>query len=363
MYPWFTWNIDFVYPSLAVFFIVLLGLTRNFFVITKKNILIASCFLPLIIWTNIDVNLAGFLGQFIRWIIITSLICVPLSLKNDIIYFITKWFGIIMIISIFGYVLFLIGIGMPHQEIQYVDGRYHFENYYLFLKSEQPRFFGPFMEPGHMTMGLAPILFLNKYYLKNKYVLFLFIAQILSFSLAGYITLMIGFLLQMIIDYNWKNTIVSTMVIIVLSLGLITFINTVYLNNVFEERIIERLQWSDGKLSGDNRSSDYLDKEYEQVVNSSDIWTGRTFNVELSEKGVSGYKLFIVEYGVIGVLCVIVAYFSTLFIHKTNNIRKRLLLLLILVLLLLQNAYPLWWCMIISLICGMCFLMRESKNP
>ena len=153
------------------------------------------------------------------------------------------------------------------------------------------RFQSVFLEPGHMTMGLAPLLFVNKYNLKNRYVLILFIAQMLSLSLAGYMMMMIGYGILFLFDkQSKKSKLISVLLSVILISSIASFMQNSFENNIFDDLIFRRMQFENGHFVGDNRSSIYLDRQFEDVVSSSDILTGRYFNAEMSEKGVAGYK-------------------------------------------------------------------------
>lgn len=43
-------------------------------------------------------------------------------------------------------------------------------------------------------MGIIPMIMANRFDLRNKYVIILIVAELFTFSLAGYITLFIGYL-------------------------------------------------------------------------------------------------------------------------------------------------------------------------
>ncbi len=56
------------------------------------------------------------------------------------------------------------------------------------------RFNGPFLEPGHLSMIVAILLYANKYDFKNnRYLWVLLVTIVLSFGLAGYVITIIGF--------------------------------------------------------------------------------------------------------------------------------------------------------------------------
>ena len=359
MYFWPTWGIE-IAPLVAVVFAVTLYvmLSESLFYMNKGKISASFAFTFLILWMAKGSNFFGFIHAFADAFVVTSIICLKDNYKVDAVAFITRVFAIIMLMSMIGYMASLFGVAIPSTMIEY--NQYTLENHYFYVSRPYvlfSRFQGPFLEPGHVSMGLAPILFANRYNLKDKYVLILFIAQLLTLSLAGYITLIVGYGLQFLFNKETtSNKFISTAIGGVLLLLMLSFFRNVYMEDTFEQTIIERLQWEDGKLAGDNRSGTYLDQQFQEVINSSDIITGRDFNIENSDKGVSGYKLFIVKFGLVGVFLTFWAYTSILTVVDRKNRLMGRLFLLLLFMLLVQNAYPTWWCMIISLVCGTKYL-------
>lgn len=360
MYPWFTFEYENVYLSLGALGITaFVGFQTKIFQRTKSSIIVSILFLCLYLWLSKYSNIYGTLELIIQWLILCYIVSLKYEYKIQLIDFITKWFAILMSISLGAYILFLSGVSFPGTIVEYQQ--YFMDNHYFFLQKELFRFQSVFLEPGHMTMGLAPLLFINKYNLKNRYVLILFIAQMLSLSLAGYMMMMIGYSVLFLFDkQSKKSKLISVLLSVILICSVAIFMQNSFENNVFDDLIFRRMEFDNGHFVGDNRSSVYLDRQFEDVVSSSDILTGRYFNSEMSEKGVAGYKKFIVQFGLIGCVLLILSFFSThkLLIYKFR--RNAFLLVIMILLLLLQNAYPTWWCIVIATICGSTFMQNKE---
>lgn len=192
MYPWFTFEYENAYLSLGALGITaFVGLRTKIFQRNKSSIIVSLLFLFLYLWLSKHSNIFGSLELVIQWLILCYIVSLQYEYKIQLIDFITKWFAILMSISLVAYILFLSGVPFPGTIVEYQQ--YFMDNHYFFLQKEMFRFQSVFLEPGHMTMGLAPLLFINKYNLKNRYVLILFIAQMLSLSLAGYMMMIIGY--------------------------------------------------------------------------------------------------------------------------------------------------------------------------
>ena len=366
MYPWFSWNVNPVAVSVITFFI-------SFVLYTNGGFVERSYFPPLIvllvffIWQARRLNLFGLMNSVCFFISIATLFCLKEELKIDLIRFVTKWFAIIVGISMLFYILYLIGVPLPYTSSQMGDSsNYIFDNYYFFLtKDFAVRFRGPFLEPGHMTMGLAPLLFINRYDFKNPYVLILTLAQFLSISLAGIIVFFVGFFL---ITYSSaptiKKAILSTLTIIVIVFFASILVYYFFGREAIEEEFLARLVFDSdlGTIAGYNRSTDYFDSIYNKVMASSDKWYGVEVNEDAFEGGVAGYKRFIVENGLIATFLIIVVYVLLLFQYKGRRSKQGSLFLIVVLLLLFQNAYPLWWCMLISAACSLPFMHSTNIN-
>ena len=360
MYPWFTFEYENAYLSLGALGITaFVGLRTKIFQRNKSSIIVSLLFLFLYLWLSKHSNIFGSLELVIQWLILCYIVSLQYEYKIQLIDFITKWFAILMSISLVAYILFLSGVPFPGTIVEYQQ--YFMDNHYFFLQKEMFRFQSVFLEPGHMTMGLAPLLFINKYNLKNRYVLILFIAQMLSLSLAGYMMMIIGYSILFLSDkQSKKSKLISVLLSVILISSIASFMQNSFENNIFDDLIFRRMQFENGHFVGDNRSSIYLDRQFEDVVSSSDILTGRYFNAEMSEKGVAGYKKFIVQFGLIGCVLLILSFFSTLKLLVCKYRRNAFLLVIMILLLLLQNAYPTWWCIVIATICGIAFMQNKE---
>ena len=74
-------------------------------------------------------------------------------------------------------------------------------------------------------------------------------------------------------------------------------------DNLLQDLIIARMEINDGELAGNNRTTESFDKEYDSFMQSSDVLFGR--QRDNSEFGNSGYKVYIYQYGVVGLILLI----------------------------------------------------------
>lgn len=288
------------------------------------------------------------------------------SLKDDykikLIKVITNFFGGLLGISLIAYIINLIFNFPPYGVLNKPFGYDDYYNYIIFIipcKFLIPRFSGPFIEPGHMSILCCFILYANRFKFKEIKILYVFLIAILfSLSLAGYLLLVVATLLS--IRIRLKTIIISCFVGITLILTITQFWgggdNPVY------EMIFKRLEYDDKKgVSGNNRTKygtdDYFDKMFksDQCI----IGIGAKKYAEFQENNIlggAGYKVFIIQYGVIGTFLILL-YYLTIALAAKNQFYA-LSFLLLLSICFLQRSYPEWMAWMIPYICSIVPLRR-----
>lgn len=356
MYPWYMWgnSLTLITSLLTAFFsIILFVFERKKFILTREKIGLFFCITSMYIWHLVVQGGLGLFLHYVSWII---LLFIKDEYKYNILSFITKWFAILLLVSLIFYIAFLLGFSVTPSYIEYQLGRYPTLNYYLFtLPINQIDFFrfkSIFMEPGHLTMGLVPLIMANRFDLKNKYVLILFIAEIFTFSLAGYITMFIGYLLINFSIQYMKYLIMSATFVVIS----IFVLERTGFSEMLDKFLWSRLEYQNGDIAGNNRTTEEFDMVYDSVLNSTYKWTGRDDVDFMAFGGNSGYKKYIVMEGLIGLFLTLIT-----FVYQFLVCRKYLVgvFSLILLLLLYQNAYPFWFAVMSMYILGTSNLRRS----
>lgn len=357
MYPWFVWNNKISILTLLVTAIIggvyLLFNYEDFKPISLNSYIIVIVLLITLIYTSVGLSLFGVATPLLLfWVLI-----ILIKLRDNILYtllqFITKYFAIILLISLICYILFLSGASfITPTFIKYNDGRYASLNYFAFIITSSNiydsfRFQSIFMEPGHMCMGLIPLILANKMNTKNKYVIILIIAVLFSFSLAGFVTLTIGFLLLK----AWRLHLKQIITVVILIVFVVVIINSFFGSEVWQYYVFDRLEFdkNSGTIAGDNRASASFESVYRQFLKSDYLLFGDR-DIDVTAHGaVSGFKKYIVQYGIVGCVMTAILYMIYFIIYRKYNL---LVFSIVLILLLFQNAYPFWFCVIISYILG-----------
>ena len=226
---------------------------------------------------------------------------------------ICKVFAGFLIISILFFFLHFIGVNLPNMSVE--RGNYSYTNFFFFLLDDRelwniliPRFNSVFLEPGHMGTTIIMLLATQIGKWKKWYNVVLFVALLMSFSLAAYC---LGVMLLFLRLWMLRRKIVLKVLGLVSFLGIIVGGSFVYNDgdNMLNNLIVMRLEVSDtgDDFKGNNRVSEDFEKEFESFLGSSDVLFGREMDYE--GWGNSGYRVYIYDYGMAGFALFLVFYF------------------------------------------------------
>ena len=233
---------------------------------------------------------------------------------------ICKVFAGFLIISILFFFLHFIGVNLPNMSVE--RGNYSYTNFFFFLLDDRelwniliPRFNSVFLEPGHMGTTIIMLLATQIGKWKKWYNVVLFVALLMSFSLAAYC---LGVMLLFLRLWMLRRKIVLKILGLLSFLGIIVGGSFVYNDgdNMLNNLIVMRLEVSDtgDDFKGNNRVSEDFEKEFESFLGSSDVLFGREMDYE--GWGNSGYRVYIYDYGMAGFALFLVFYF---FAFKTGR--------------------------------------------
>lgn len=277
---------------------------------------------------------------------------------------ITKLFGIITIISLMGWILFLIGIPLPHEYIVDKEYGYAFDNYYLFLNGPSflfPRFCSVFLEPGYYGQLAALILFANKMKVNNIYTFTILIGVFFSLSLAGYALVSLGFIFTYMNRKYFKIYIVLAALCGCFWYGVKSYNEG---DNAINLLILSRMEFEDGKMSGYNRSGEDFDHYMDTSFMQDGIFffgLGSSFEKMTWDHGVAGYKVYLAQNGYVGLIMAILAYWYVL---NRNPKAKRMMKFYFFLIMIVfwQAAYPFWFCYFSIYVTGLANLRTNNFN-
>ena len=381
MYPWFSWHYKIFITLLLclLFFILRLTVTSEKKIELSKVIAIFSGFILFAYLGFRDLNNASSLFNYMRLFAMTLfVITMTDNEKSKLITVVTNIYAWIVGISIVYYILIVYcDVQLPYSIIEYpgetTDYPY-FKNYVFLILVETSyslvRLQSIFMEPGHLGMISAILLYINKYDLSKATVLIILIGLFLSFSLAAYALLVLGYILYEL--SKWKK-VIRRVFLLISGLAVLVFISayvyTKYDESTLSRLILSRFEYDEEKgIVGNNRSSEHFDDYYERIfLKDANHWiTGlgaSYFKTKLAGR-TSSYKVFFVEYGAIGAMLLLQFYLSIFYISRSRFI---LGLFLLYCASFWQRPYALWDMQLFLFICAASVFQNkkyddESKN-
>lgn len=358
-HAWFTWNLDFLpfgaqtFLRIGIAVIALIYASKNGIVIRLNYRLIfaAVCYL---FASNFPFRSIGeVFAQLILFVPIIVLICDKKNAEENL-RFLAIGLSVIFIPGFVLYFMRLTGqlniIGYP---IQYGDSNinqtYTFMNYGFMLvrlwNVEDIRFTSIFLEPGYLGSLVSFMLYASDYNFKKWYNVILLVCLILSFSLAGYVVSFIGYTLFSLSARKKMKRILGLGIMVLFMLWGAQYYNNG--DNMMNELILGRLQYDEEKgLSGNDRSSQESDYIFAKVISSGGILFG---DPSIKNMTGAGYKVFIVNRGLIPALLFFLFYYCVAFEKKCSYSK---FFVIIIVLTFLQAAYPASYSWIVPFILG-----------
>jgi hypothetical protein len=368
IYAWFLWGTTiYILLIAAVITIILYNGSNALFTLKKKNLLPIILIVIVQLYVIIDTDVNNFLGAIFRIIILCGVFLLKEDFKIDVFLFFNRSMAFILIVSIFFWILYLIGFQLPHTN---VDGEYgHYYNYFAFLfliRSELsffvfPRFCSIFLEPGYLGMICSYFIIVNNFNLKRNFTWIFLIATILSFSLAAYVVLLIA--LMLILIFNTQKPILKLFLMGAILFSLYSFFINLYDgDNVFNTYIFKRLQVNDGNISGNNRFSSDLIVYFDTFLNSTNKFFGigpNHFRKIQWDDGNAGYKVFIIIYGFVGTFLIFLFHYV---IARNYNSKLVWILLLSYILIFIQASNPLLEGQLFIFITGAAFIKNHDSH-
>lgn len=328
-------------------FVMILGfISLLFFVFFLKNTKSHQYFIILSVGImNLLITINYFNSSVYRAIIIfgnftllSSIVLLSSVDKKALLDFLSKILFCILSISLIGWLFHMAGFTMPVLENVDLNNDVHnLNNHYIYydnayaLANVFPRFRGIFIEPGQLATPCVFLFFARGAVIKDKTNMLLLLVTFFSFSLAGYVTLIVGlFLFYLFAERKYK---IARIMGLVLIIGTTTFyiVKNANQDNPLLNLIIERLEYDEEiGLTGNNRSDTTFDNYYDQYVKSDKILFGMGDEIRVGNTSwtnhASGIRKFFVYYGVFGVMNMILL---TLLLLKVNYCRSSIVFFIV----------------------------------
>ena len=338
--PWFLWPF-YAYEPLITFIPVvlafLLSRTLSNPIFTRQDYLwpfVTYCVYILVMCVLSGRNMNGYIVEIFRAISFLFLFMLAKEELSKLGDFLSKSMAILLIPSATAYFLYLFGFPFPHYHtVPAFADFYSYENYFLFLLDDRfmlqlfPRFHSVFLEPSHMAMACVALLMTQVGKWKRWYNLILFFAIFISFSLAGYLCLVIMFFAS-----SWMKgkAILRKVLLLLLFIASIVVGSLFYNegNNLVNELIVQRMVINDeGNLEGDNRVTKDFDTVFEEYAHSEKLLVGAgTENMEDFGFGNAGYKVYLYRNGLISFILLLL-FFAVL--SSTSSYKRGIIVMLL----------------------------------
>ena len=365
MFPWFTWNTpSFFYVSVGFVGSVCFYLIKKkeYFLCNRKNLLPLILLLAAFFFYVKGFTFIGMSEQFMLFICVALVINLKDEYKVEVVDFITKSMAWIVGLSLVFYLINLSGVPLPSSPIPTTKLGYSGTNYYFFTVPDELtfvfRFRSIFAEPGHLTMGVIPLLFINKFNIRNRNILILIIAELFTISLAGFVAMSISLFM-----YGFSprvKRIKYWLAIVAVSVVAYVMMDTVRENNTLNVGLVSRLTINDSKgtIAGYNRTNEYVDIFFSNFITNSESLLGLGYEAaEIVTEGSAGYKVYLIRFGIISSVLVFLLYLVYALNYKSYEVMCFFILTMI---MLYQNAYPFWFSVASSFFLGIPKLKLQS---
>lgn len=214
------------------------------------------------------------------------------------------------------------GIPVPYRTVSYYTSDSATVYIDLFIAyvaygGGMPRFCSIFNEPGFFGTISALLLCLDNMNFKRVGNWILLISGMLSFSIAFFILVFIGLFMKM-----------SKNLARVAAFGIIMLISVSVLQEIEISgpfgRVVERLQYENGDIVGNNRSTDMVNNELSNVLSSTKIVWGEgggytRMMAERFRQNILTIKSYIIDYGLVGFLLMFGSCFFFAFKNALGN--------------------------------------------
>lgn len=246
---------------------------------------------------------------------ITSIVVISLFLllnreiKGDLFRFYRKFLVVTSVIALVAYVLYWLGADSLFQRIGYYSGNpdEQYVSYglgFFYWNPYEFRICGHYNEPGFFGTVAALVLCADDLDFKKIGNWFLFAAGCLTMSLAFFVIVLVYFVLKFL-AMAVKN---PKLWIVVAAVLLFYFfvLPRIRTGNYTIDTFLQRFVIVDGRLLGDNRTTDAFDALYNQFWQSDKtlFGYGDGYVVAQNVGQVLIYKIYVIEFGIVGFLLI-----------------------------------------------------------
>lgn len=353
LHPWFLWPLKELYPIPAVCLLLVSYLLansaqsgmycRNGYLKGLMCYIVLSFYIIINGGQNVNAYIINCFSVFSVFILFKT----ELKTLDRVMTFIAKVFALLLLVSMFFFVAYLVGVGLPYRDTVFGDNLYSFSNYYFFMVDDRsllaiiPRFQSVFLEPGHLGSAASVLLMTQIGRWKRWWNVTLMVACVISFSLAAYAIIIALSFLNLWVQ---RKNLIGKFLVVTALMGSVAVSATFYNggDNLINNLILARLEIDEktGDIVGNNRVDVNFEKEFDKFIATSDAFFGRDMDKIAAGSGNSGYRVFIYKHGLVG-MCLVILFYGFMFTDY-RDIRHLLMCICISLLIFWIRGYPLW---------------------
>lgn len=264
----------------------------------------------IIVWIMNNLLNYGTTGASNLTIVLWVLFCVaPRDIQRQSFIIFRKIWVIICFIGVFCYLCYTLKIPVPYQEMPYYFGtRLKYISYgfsFLYDSGNSLRLCGICNEPGYFGTICALVLCASRMNLKKNGNIFILIAGIFTFS-AAFMMMIILYLIGRIIMGVRNNKSLRKKILRYAFAGLLLFsyiviLPTIQTGNHDLDIVLQRITINSEGISGDDRTTEEFDNLYASMSFSELFFgKGKGYLRANNINGSLSYKIFVLEYGILG---------------------------------------------------------------
>lgn len=328
--PWPIWTSGFWLTAVGGFFLFILAVVRPC-KLQGPKIYAVTVSITLLFYFFI---VHGFIGQFRGSYLIfaiTAYFAILLRSSDGALAFqwLTQTLAWLLAVSVAFYLLWLVGVNFPSSSLDSGDwkgdsGYIEYINYFLFVQDQNsiiPRFYSVFDEPGVLGTLASIILCGLRFDFRKPVTWIIFCAGLLTASVAFFLISFLGWLIFRKINFSKFGFLIVTLSTIGVFWNFQIGIFDVDDASLFEYILYRLFNLSQGVI--DYRSSYNLDRVFEDYIFSMEsiFGMGTYYFIDHPELLIGQTpKFFILEYGIFGLILLILPY--VVIINLNRRVKK-----------------------------------------
>lgn len=341
--------------------------SNNLFKFSQGTLTASFLLIIAILWSMHGCELHAYLGEILMVSIPLMLINLKSHKQIELLIFMSKALAIVLLISFIAWFASFWGIQLPHTT-EYLDFDYTYgvisENYFLYRNTislgssgveiiqDYYRFNGIFLEPGHTGTIVAFFLMANQYDLSKWYNKILLGILLITLSAAAYVLALLGYVFIMV---NKKKGIKMLLYFFLILIAISFVINYNGGDNAINQTIVEKLFGSGSGVQ--NRFTDEVKRAYDNLWANGEFLLGASNKVNVSHS--AGYKVFIIQQGLLGSFLVVMAYY---FIQRAFPTKLGFFFFILVMVSFVQRVYFSWDAFLDPYILGLSNMLLTNKK-